>query len=109
MKTIVMTKREKLLQDLNNIATDTESLLEEMGHEISAETTDFTNLGKEKLANLRKQWQEIEKNTRMQAEKVKEAGEKYVHENPWTTVGYAFGAGVLAGAALTLIVNHPPR
>jgi len=97
MSDMTVTHKEKLMTDLKLVISDAEELMKltagqagEKASELRRRMQDRMDKAKIELANLQD----------MAVTKAKDAGraaDNYVHDNPWTAVGIAAGAGVVLG------------
>lgn len=89
--------KDRLAHDLKNVVHDTELLL----HEIRGELSDK---GKEVRARLTTTLESAKQSCQGLQEKTvatAKAADEYVHENPYKTIGVAFGLGLLIGVLVT--------
>lgn len=85
--------KDRLAHDLRNVVHDTELLL----HEIRGELSDK---GKEVRARLATTLESAKQTCHDLGEKTvatAKAADEYVHENPYKSIGVAFGIGLLIG------------
>lgn len=97
MSDMTVAHKEKLMTDLKLVISDAEELMKltageagEKAAELRRRMQDRMDKAKIELANLQD----------MAVTKAKDAGraaDNYVHDNPWTAVGIAAGAGVVLG------------
>jgi ElaB/YqjD/DUF883 family membrane-anchored ribosome-binding protein len=80
---------ERVKQDLNAVATDTEQLIKS--------TANTTN---ERLNDIRARAQESVKAAQQGLLAARDGTQTYVRDNPWTAVGVAAGVGILLGILL---------
>jgi ElaB/YqjD/DUF883 family membrane-anchored ribosome-binding protein len=100
MSEIVVEQKEKLVSDLKTVIADAQELLSLAADQVSESSAEVRgriqtglHLSRAKLAHL----QEVA------VTKAKSAGhatDEYVHENPWKSIGFAAGAGLIIGMLL---------
>jgi ElaB/YqjD/DUF883 family membrane-anchored ribosome-binding protein len=98
--------RQKLMQDFNEVVSDTEQLLKsvaaaggEKSHELRASVEQNLRLAKERLREL----------TEEAGARAKAAARKtdaYVHANPWQSIGIVAGIAAVVGLVLGLLLNR---
>ena len=92
---------DKLLEDLQAIVTDAEELLKATAGLAGEKVQEVRARTRESLAAARERLSAIEKGARQKARAAVDGSNEYVHENPWTAVGIAAGAGLLVGFLLS--------
>jgi ElaB/YqjD/DUF883 family membrane-anchored ribosome-binding protein len=84
---------EKLLQDLKEVVRDGEELLRAGAEELG----DHGSATREKLAAALEVAKETQRRLQERALTGAKAADKYIRENPYQSLGIAFGAGMLLG------------
>jgi ElaB/YqjD/DUF883 family membrane-anchored ribosome-binding protein len=97
MSDLVIEQKEKLVSDLKTVIADAQELLSQAADQVSESSSEVRgriqtglHLSRAKLAHLQE----------MAITKAKAAGQatdEYVHENPWKSIGFAAGAGLIIG------------
>ena len=94
------TSKDKLMEDLKIVVSDVEELLRATANSAGegaavarARIQDSLHIAKEHMLDA-------ESLVIEQAQQAAKVTDKYVHENPWTSIGIAAGVGVLIGALL---------
>ncbi|HWN96045.1 MAG TPA: DUF883 domain-containing protein [Methylomirabilota bacterium] len=85
--------KDRLTHDLKNVVHDTELLLREVGGELSEK-------GKLARARLNATLESAKETCHELGEKTAaaaKAADEYVHQNPYRSIGVAFGVGLLIG------------
>ena len=85
--------KDRLAHDLKNVVHDTELLLREIGGELS-------DKGKQARARLTATLETAKETCQDWQEKTvatAKAADEYIHENPYRSIGAAFGLGLLIG------------
>jgi ElaB/YqjD/DUF883 family membrane-anchored ribosome-binding protein len=94
-------ENEQLLQDVRDVLTSTEDLLQASGDEGGEKAKE---LRQRVSANLRQAKQRLVEAEQVLAGKAKAAAkatDQYVHENPWKSIGVAAGVGLLLGMLIS--------
>ena len=89
--------KDRLATDLKNVIHDTELLLREIG-------SDLSDKGKQARARLATTLEAAKESCHHLQEKTiatAKAADEYVHDNPYKSMGIAFGVGVLIGVLVT--------
>jgi ElaB/YqjD/DUF883 family membrane-anchored ribosome-binding protein len=88
---------EKLVSDLKTVVQDAEQLLKATAGDVGDKAREARERLNDALANARLTCQKLEQ----RAYEGAEATEKAIRENPFQSLGIAFGAGILLGIILT--------
>ena len=83
----------QLMDDLRAIVEDAEALLKAAAGEADEKTEDVRSRAEGSIRAARERLQEIEEEVRTRARDA----DHYVHENPWSAVAMAAGAGFIMG------------
>lgn len=97
----IAAENEQLLQDVRNVLSSTEDLLQASGDEGGEKAKE---LRQRVAANLRQAKQRLIEAEHVIAGKAKAAAkatDQYVHENPWKSIGIAAGVGLLLGMLIS--------
>ena len=87
---------EKLVQDLKTVVRDAEDLMKVMASDVSA----ATQAAKEKLTSTLESAKSTCHDLEAKCAKSAKAADEYVHNNPYQTIGIAFGVGLMLGALM---------
>ena len=93
--------KDKLFKDMQAVVDDAESLLAATASQAGEKVQEVRARTRESLAAARERLSAIEKGARQKARAAVDGSNEYVHENPWTAVGIAAGAGLLVGFLLS--------
>lgn len=93
--------KEKLFKDMRAVVEDAESLLAATASQAGEKVQEVRARAKESLAAARERLASIEQGAARKARAAVDGSNEYVHENPWTAVGIAAGAGLLIGLLLS--------
>jgi ElaB/YqjD/DUF883 family membrane-anchored ribosome-binding protein len=98
--------RDKLLQDFNQVVTDTEELLKsissasgEKAHTVRAGIEQNLKVARERLAGL-------EDAALQRARSAAKDTDRYVHANPWQSIAIAAGLSAILGVVIGLLLNR---
>ena len=97
MTSNVHTAKERLAADLKNVVADSELLLRELTGELSEK-------GKQARARLAATLESAKVTCHDLQEKTlagAKVADEYIHENPYKTIGVAFGIGILIGVLVS--------
>ncbi|XZG70205.1 DUF883 family protein [Chitinibacteraceae bacterium HSL-7] len=97
MNESVKLDQEVLMEDLRNVISDTEALLDDVSKGGSAEARALRQKIAENLSVARAKLQETERLVGAKAKEAARVTDTYVHDHPWTAVGVAAGVGFLLG------------
>jgi|APCry1669190327_1035288.scaffolds.fasta_scaffold113362_2 ElaB/YqjD/DUF883 family membrane-anchored ribosome-binding protein len=90
--------------ELRKVVTDAEALLAANvvanGSEVGDQVHSFRDKLSASMQEAQQAMHKIEAQLRAQAHNATESTNKYVHENPWTSIGIAGVAGLLIGLVL---------
>lgn len=103
--TVEVTK-EKLLQDLNKVVAETETLLRDTAA-VGGEKVATWRAGVEQnLRATKARLADLEHTAVEKAKATAQATDHYVHEKPWQAIGITAGVGVLVGLAIGMMLNR---
>ena len=93
MASDIQVAKDRLAHDLKNVVHDTEQLLHEIGHELSDKGKQARARLAATLESAKETCGELQEKTIATAK----AADDYIHENPYKSIGVAFGVGLLIG------------
>jgi ElaB/YqjD/DUF883 family membrane-anchored ribosome-binding protein len=88
---------ERLLHELKAVVRHTEDLLKETAGDASEQATKARARAEASLRDARKSLSEMEQHLAARAREAAKATNRYVHENPWPSLGVAAGAAFILG------------
>ena len=91
--TNVAVTKDRLIADLKTVVVDLEALLKELAGELGEKSKHLRARLSAALESAKASCAQLQQ----KAEAGAEAADKLVHEHPYTSIGVAFGAGVLIG------------
>ena len=97
MSSKIQQDKEALIDDIQNVLADTETLLRDAGAEGGAKAEAIRQKIAANLAGAKAKLIEVEGMVAEKAKVAVKATDTYVHENPWQSVGIAAGVGFLLG------------
>ena len=89
----VQAAKEQLVHDLKNVVHDSEALLREIGGDLSEKGKQARARLAATLETAKSSCHELQEKTIAGAK----VADRYVHENPYKSMGAAFGMGILIG------------
>lgn len=89
--------RRQLSADLKAVVEDAEALLEETADDTGTRLSGVRDRLGESLRNARSRAIDLEESVRAQTRAAATSTDRYVHENPWRTIGIVAAASVLIG------------
>lgn len=92
---------DRLLNDLNQVVTDAESLLRATADQTSAGASELRARVQSTLDRAKSSLGDFQAAAVDRAKAAGKATDDYVHDNPWQSVGVAAGVGLLIGLLLT--------
>ena len=93
---------EKLVADVKTVLGDAEDLLRQSAASTGEQAVQLRERGMALLRQGREKAQEIQEKAVAKSKAAARATDDYVHENPWRSIGVAFGIGLAVG----LLVNR---
>jgi len=103
--TVEVTK-EKLLQDLNKVVAETETLLRDTATVGGEKVATWRTGVEQSLRATKARLADIEHTAVEKAKATAQATDQYVHEKPWQAIGITAGVGVLVGLAVGMMLNR---
>jgi ElaB/YqjD/DUF883 family membrane-anchored ribosome-binding protein len=96
--------RERLINDVKAVLTDTENLLEAVGTESKEKIEGVRPRLEAAMLRARGRVTELEAQVEARARQVARGADAYVHDNPWRTAGVAAGVGAALGAIVGVLL-----
>jgi ElaB/YqjD/DUF883 family membrane-anchored ribosome-binding protein len=93
-------QNEALIQDIKDVVTNAEELLAATDSQTGDKISSIRAKLKLNLGVARKNLMEMESIVKEKAKATAESTDKYVHENPWKSIGIATGVGLVIGILL---------
>ena len=97
--------KEKLMQDLRAVVSDAEGLLRatagQAGEKMSEKVSVARERIQESLAAAKERLAIAQESMVAKTRQAAKATDEYVHENPWKSVGFAAGAGLVVGMLIS--------
>ncbi len=103
--TVEVTK-EKLLQDLNKVVAETETLLRDTAAVGGEKVATWRTGVEQNLRATKARLADLEHTAVEKAKATAQATDHYVHEKPWQAIGITAGVGVLVGLAIGMMLNR---
>lgn len=106
MTTDVRVTKDKLLEDFNEVVTDTEKLLKAVqsasGEKAQALRADI----EQNLKAAKERFAEIEAAAARRARAAAKVTDEYVHGHPWQSLAIASGIAAIIGVVVGLLLNR---
>lgn len=93
---------EKLAADVRAVIGDAEELLRQSATATGEQATQLRERAMALLRDARDRAHQLQEKAIVKGRAAAHAADDYVHENPWRSIGVAFGVGLLVG----LLVNR---
>jgi ElaB/YqjD/DUF883 family membrane-anchored ribosome-binding protein len=93
---------EKLVADVKTVLGDAEDLLRQSAASTGEQAVQLRERGMALLRQGREKAQEIQEKAVAKSKAAARVTDDYVHENPWRSIGVAFGVGIAVG----LLINR---
>ena len=97
----IAAENEQLLQDVRDVLSNTEDLLQAAGDEGGEKAKELRQRVSANLRQAKKRLIEVEQAVAGKAKAAAKATDEYVHENPWKSIGIAAGVGLLLGVLIS--------
>jgi ElaB/YqjD/DUF883 family membrane-anchored ribosome-binding protein len=97
----IAAENEQLLQDVRDVLSSTEDLLQAAGDEGGEKAKELRQRVSANLRQAKKRLIEVEQAVAGKAKAAAKATDEYVHENPWKSIGIAAGVGLLLGVLIS--------
>ena len=88
---------ERLVSDVKLLVKDTEELVRATAAQAGEKIVDIRNRAQDRVTHLKPQLDKLEMVVIDRAKSTATATDAYIHENPWTAIGVAAGAGLVIG------------
>lgn len=98
--------KQKLMNDFNEVVSDTEQLLKTVAGAGSEKTQALRASVEHSLQNAKARLQQFEREAVERTRATAKATDEYVHENPWRSVGIAAGLGAFIGLLVGLLLGR---
>ena len=99
---------EKLLQDFNDVVSDTEQLLKSFAAAGGEKSQALRANLEQSLAASRERLRQLEARAVERSHAAAKATDEYVHVHPWQSIAVAAGLSAVAGIVLGLLLNRKP-
>ncbi len=97
MTEITTTQKDKLMSDLRVVISDAEELLRMTAGEAGESAADLRGRVQARMNQAKADLVHLQQAAVAKAKEVGHATDEFVHENPWKSVGFAAGVGLLVG------------
>jgi ElaB/YqjD/DUF883 family membrane-anchored ribosome-binding protein len=97
----IAAENEQLLQDVRQVLSNTEDLLQTAGDEGGDKARELKKRIADNLKQAKARLVEVEHAVVGKAKVAAKATDQYVHENPWKSIGIAAGVGLLLGMLIS--------
>jgi ElaB/YqjD/DUF883 family membrane-anchored ribosome-binding protein len=94
-------QREKLMDDLRLLITDTEELLRMTADQAGDSAAEVRSRIEARLKAARAELAELQDAAYAKVKAAGHATDAFVHENPWKSIGIAAGIGLVVGLLIT--------
>lgn len=98
--------REKLLNDFNEVVSDTEQLLKSVASAGGEKTQALRTNVEQSLKLAKERLREIQEGAAERTRAAAKATDEYVHVHPWQSIGIAAGIAAVLGLVLGLLLNR---
>jgi len=98
--------REKLMQDVTQVVSDTEQLLKTVGTAGNEKAQTLRTGIEDNLRSAKARMKEMQQGALQTGREAVRATDEYVHSHPWQSVAWAAGAGAVAGLVIGLLLNR---
>jgi len=93
--------KEKLMQDLRLVVSDTEELLRATAGQAGEKIATLRERIQDSLVSTKARLAAAEEAVVIKTKQAAKVTDEYVHENPWKAVGIAAGAGLIIGMLIS--------
>ncbi|HMC13018.1 MAG TPA: DUF883 family protein [Gallionellaceae bacterium] len=93
--------KEKLMQDLRLVVSDTEELLRATAGQAGEKIATLRERIQDSLVSTKARLVAAEEAVVIKTKQAAKVTDEYVHENPWKAVGIAAGAGLIIGMLIS--------
>jgi ElaB/YqjD/DUF883 family membrane-anchored ribosome-binding protein len=91
---------DKLVADVKTVLGDAEDLLRQSAASTGEQAVQLRERGMAMLRQAREKAQQMQETALAKSKAAARATDDYVHENPWRSIGVAFGVGLAVGLLL---------
>ena len=98
--------KEKLLQDFNEVVSDTEQLLKSVASAGGEKTQALRTSVEQNLKLAKERLNQFEHAAVERTRAAAKATDEYVHTNPWQSIAIAAGFGAILGIVVGLLLNR---
>ena len=96
----IYSPRNKLMDDLKVVISDTEDLLKMTANQVGDKAIDLRGRMQVRLEQAKAELVRAQEAAVARAKVAGQAADAYVHENPWRAVGIGAGVGLVVGVLL---------
>jgi len=89
--------KEQIVQDFKDVVTDTEALLKVTANTGGEKMAEVRTKVEESLKIVKLKLTDIQCEALVRGKQLAKAGDTYVHDNPWRSVGLAASIGIVIG------------
>jgi ElaB/YqjD/DUF883 family membrane-anchored ribosome-binding protein len=97
MTEMTQAQKEKLMSDLNVVIADAEELLKMTAGQVGDKAAELRQRMQRRMEQAKADLAMLQDMVTVRAKDAGRAADTYVHESPWTAIGFAAGAGLLIG------------
>lgn len=97
---------DKLVEDFNTVIADTEQLLRSVAATGGDKASSMRAGVERNLDVARQRLRQLQDSALEKGRDAVRAGDEYVHENPWESIGVAVGVAALAGVFVGLMLSR---
>ena len=101
----VMTK-DKLIEQFNAVATDTEQLIKSVGAAGGEQAGALRESAEQSIASVRARLRALQDSATDSLESAAHTTDEYVHEHAWKAIGVAAGITLIASVAIGLLLRR---
>ncbi|MEO7390638.1 MAG: DUF883 family protein [Ramlibacter sp.] len=101
MSELTTTHRDKLMSDLKVVIADAEELMKMTAGQVGEKAGELRQRMQTRMDQAKLDLARMQEAAVLRAKDAGRAADEYVHENPWTAMGIAAGAGLLLGMLMS--------
>jgi ElaB/YqjD/DUF883 family membrane-anchored ribosome-binding protein len=98
--------REKLAKDLNQIASDSEQMLESAARAGNEKAQALRHGIEQNLRAARERLAQMQEDAMRTGQEAARATDEYVHSHPWQSIAAAVGVGAIVGLAMGVMLQR---
>lgn len=98
--------RDKLVHDFNEVVADTEQLLKSVASAGGEKTQALRANVEQSLAVARERLKELQQEAAERTRAAATRADRYVHDNPWQSLGIVAAVAAVLGVVLGLLLNR---